>query len=187
MTHHTDPQQIEAALMQERAQLSSTLGALRNRLSAAALTDDAVAMVQSQASASTHALDSAVRSNPLAVAAVGAGLAWLLFAKPKRADAPAAKREAMSNWEDDGGPARPSDAATPDGQHGYAHSARASSASGRMIEDHPLLTGMVLLGVGAALGTVLPRTRIEDEAFAGTKDGMAGAIAAHLTRGLGTG
>jgi Protein of unknown function (DUF3618) len=185
MTHHADPKQIEAALMQERAQLSSTLGALRHRLSAAALTDDAMAMVQSKASASTRMLDTAVRSNPLAVAAMGAGLAWLFFAKPKRTDAPAAKREAMSNWEDDGGPARPSDAATPDGQRGYARSVRASSASGRMIEDHPILAGMVLLGMGAALGTVLPRTQIEDEAFAGTKSGMAGKMAAHLTRGIG--
>jgi ElaB/YqjD/DUF883 family membrane-anchored ribosome-binding protein len=185
MTHHTDPKQIEAALMQERAQLSSTLGALRNRLSAAALTDDAMAMVQSKASASTRMLDTAVRSNPWAVAAVGAGLAWLFFAKPKQAEVPAMKREAMANWEDDGGPARPSDAATPDGQRGYAQSVRASSASGRMIEDHPIWAGMVLLGVGAALGTILPRTRIEDEAFAGTKSGMAGTIAAHLTRGMG--
>jgi hypothetical protein len=182
MTHHPDPHQIAAALAQDRVKLSATLGALRSRLSVNALADDAIGLMQAKAGRATGVVDHAVRTNPLALGVVGAGLAWLAFGKGKPADVPTAKLAAMSNWEDDGGPARPSDDVTPVGQQGYAPNARATSTTGRMIEDHPLLIGTLLLGVGAALGAALPRTQTEDSAFGPDRNRLLDHAAAHLAK-----
>ena len=38
------------------------------------------------------------------------------------------------------------------------------------IEDHPLATGAAVLGLGLLVGSLLPRTRREDEAFGDTAD-----------------
>lgn len=184
MTHHTDPRQIEVALAQDRAELASTLGALRNRLSVDMLTDDALGMIQSKARRTTHVVDRVVRANPLALAIVGTGLAWLAFGRGQRVDTPTAKLEAMSNWEDDGGPARPSDDQTPTGQQGYAPNVRAESATGRMIEDHPLLMATLLLGFGAAVGAALPRTKAEDRAFGPERNRLLDYAAAGLVKAV---
>ena len=42
--------------------------------------------------------------------------------------------------------------------------------AGRLIEDHPLVAGVVALAVGAAFAAALPRTRVEDRAFGAESD-----------------
>lgn len=78
-TASTDPREIEADLERERASLASTLDALSDRVSVDNLAKEALGYVKSQAGSYTHTIDHAVRANPIAVALIGAGVAWLLL------------------------------------------------------------------------------------------------------------
>lgn len=108
----SDPAAIEAELARERQTLATTIDSLRSRLTVDALVTDAIAMAKSNAAPYTRALDTAVRANPLAAAMTGAGLAWLIFGRKTARSAPpdalsGTKFEALSRWEDEGGPPAP--------------------------------------------------------------------------------
>jgi hypothetical protein len=242
MNQQPDPSQIEATIAQERAKLASTLDALQDRVSVDALAQDALGMIKANTENYTRSIDQAVRANPVALALVGVGLAWLVFGSRKPAPLSLTKKAALSTWEDDGGPALPSDqhpehwaietdtlrkrasdalqrieadardvsqsirdfaaeraAVVADLSSGLKRSLRhgldglsvaahdrivnareAAYAArirvermakatpkdmGRMIDDHPMVTGAVVMALGAVLGAVLPRTDIEDRTF----------------------
>lgn len=247
MTHHADPRKIEADIAQDRAKLASTLDALQDRVSVDTLAQDALGMIKANTASYTHSIDQAVRANPMAVALVGVGLAWLVFGGRKPTPVLGSKQAAMSTWEDDGGPARPSEERhepwtietdnlrkrASDALHRIETDARDVTQSvrdfaaeraavvaefgsglkrslrhglddlstaahdrivnareaayaarirvermakttprdvGRMIDDHPMVTGAVVFALGAALGSVLPRTDIEDRTFGSERD-----------------
>jgi len=247
LTHNADPREIEHDIERDRARLASTLDALKDRVSIDTLAQDALGLLRSNTAGYTHSIDQAVRANPLALALVGAGLAWLVFGQRPAPEAVKPKNAALMEWENDGGPARPSDEHTASwtdhsdnlrsraaaalrrleteareatgGLRDFAqdraavladftvglkqsfgnglddltdvardrivaareaaYAARlkvermaraAPQTTGRMIEDHPMVTGAVLLALGAALGAALPRTRIEDRAFGAESD-----------------
>jgi hypothetical protein len=230
MTHHTDPRRIEDDIAHDRAQLAATLDALQDRVSVDSLAQDALGLLRTHAADYTHAIDRAVRANPLAVGLVGAGLAWLVFGhRTPPAPLQNAKLEAMSTWEDDGGPARPSDQTVANGadkstgfRHhsasngtagfapvrrtalaafadGFGHSLmdgfdnlqrsakdqtvtkRATIHTTRAIEDYPLVTGTAMLALGAALGTALPPSQIEDQTFGPLRDRLMDDVTRLLT------
>jgi len=81
-TTSTDPRDIEADLDRERAALATTLDTLSDRVSVDNLAKEALGMLKSHAGTATHTIDHAVRANPLAVALIGAGIAWM-FIGPK--------------------------------------------------------------------------------------------------------
>lgn len=116
MTHHADPRLIEAEIERDRAELAATLDALQNRVSVDALAQEALGLLRTNSASYVTSIDAAVRANPVAAALVGAGLAWLIFGKRATVERPTAKTEALLAWEDDGGPARPSE----DGLPGWA-------------------------------------------------------------------
>lgn len=113
MTHHADPRLIEADIERDRAELAATLDALQNSVSVDALAKEALGLLRTNSASYVTRIDAAVRANPVAVALVGAGLAWLIFGKRHAVEKPMAKTEALLAWEDDGGPARPSDERLP--------------------------------------------------------------------------
>lgn len=247
MTQYSEARRIEADIEQDRAKLASTLDALQDRISVDTLAQDALGMLRANTESYTRSIDHAVRANPMALTLVGVGLAWLVFGSRKAALPDKTKLEAISAWEDDGGPARPSDEQHDDwllesdglrkrasetlkrlevearditqgvrdfaaeraavvaefgaGLHrslrsglddlnsaaqgriviareaAYAARIRVERLgkitpreAGRMIEDHPMVTGAVLLALGAALGAALPRTEVEDRAFGAERD-----------------
>ncbi len=81
-TTSTDPREIEADLERERAALASTLDTLSDRVSVDNLAKEALGMLKGHAGTATSSIDHAVRANPLAVALIGAGVAWM-FLGPK--------------------------------------------------------------------------------------------------------
>ncbi len=107
-----DPVQIEADLVRERAALAGTIDSLRSSLTTDNLMEDALAFAKAKIGPMTQAVDGMVRGNPVAAAVTAAGLAWLLFGRKRgpaaTGDALAgSKYQAMSRWEDEGGPVAP--------------------------------------------------------------------------------
>ena len=236
-------QDIEDQLARDRAALAATLAALKDRVSGGPAALDVLGLIQSNAGHCTRVTISAVRAHPIAFAVVGAGLAWaLLGRKPEPAPSDGlsgTKFEALSRWEDEGGPAVPlqePDLNCPDGDwlaevetlrakasaalagletmaraglatvvdhaqqraailvglaqdvraalrtglEQLSHSAQeqiatareaaytaqlnARTATGKMIEDHPLATAGAALALGLAVGAALPRKQAQDRA-----------------------
>lgn len=149
------PGQIEQGIDRNRAELASILDDLQHKLSVENLTSGALGMLRSNSTALTVSLDKAVRTNPYAVALVGAGVAWLMFGGKRNPAQKRAKLEALSTWEDDGGPARPSS----EPAAAMTKVTVAQGQTGQLIEDHPMLAGAVTMAMGIALGAALPRKK----------------------------
>lgn len=100
--------QIEADLAKDRATVADTIDALRARLTVDSLIADAGVTLADNIAPLTAALDRTVRANPLAVALIGAGVAWLALGGRSRKTATASvagsRYDALMRWEDEGGP-----------------------------------------------------------------------------------
>ena len=107
-------------LERDRADVLRAVSALRDRLSPHSLLKDATGLLTDpsgligrNAGAYTQALDHAIRANPLALAVSAVGLAWLILGrrtKDSTADPQSlagTQFEAMTRWEDEGGPVAP--------------------------------------------------------------------------------
>jgi ElaB/YqjD/DUF883 family membrane-anchored ribosome-binding protein len=96
-TTSTDPREIEADLERERASLASTLDALSDRVSVDNLAKEALGMLRSYSGTATTSIDHAVRANPLAVALIGAGVAWM-FLGSKITGSSSSSKSSSSNY-----------------------------------------------------------------------------------------
>ncbi len=108
--------EIEKKLERDRQALAQSLVVLRERMRPANLVAEGKDALMAQASPLVSKLDSAVRGQPLVAAMAGVALAALVFGRRRPSDLDAAgavpamagtKFEALTRWEDEGGPAAP--------------------------------------------------------------------------------
>jgi hypothetical protein len=108
--------QIERALEQDRQALAQSLVALRERMRPANLVAEGKDALMTQAAPLVSKLDGAVRGQPMVAAMAGVALAALVFGRRRSSDLDAAgavpalagtKFEALTRWEDEGGPPAP--------------------------------------------------------------------------------
>lgn len=106
--------EIEQSLERDRQALAQALVALRHRLSPATLIADGKQALMSQASPLVSRVDGAVRAHPVAAAAAGVALAALIFGRKAMSDRDSdvpplsgTRFEALTRWEDEGGPPAP--------------------------------------------------------------------------------
>lgn len=82
-TRHTE--EIESEIKQTRSRLDDTLDALQGKLSSRHLLEQAVDYFYESGSAGfLYELGQTIKRNPVPVAMIGIGLAWLMIAGPKR-------------------------------------------------------------------------------------------------------
>ena len=82
----TETTRIEEDLEQTRARLDATIGALQQKLSPGQLLDQALAYLKQSGGAEFgRSLKLNVQTNPMPVALVGIGIAWLMMSGPARA------------------------------------------------------------------------------------------------------
>lgn len=110
---------IEANLSAKRDSLDAGLGELRDKLQPEALLDSGKEAANRHltplAVGAGAAAANAVKAHPVALALIGAGAAWMLWANRDKTDTKPAdesalagtKFEAISRWEDEGGPLPP--------------------------------------------------------------------------------
>jgi hypothetical protein len=91
-----DPRDIERDIERTRANMSSTLDALERKLSPGQLLDEAMSYMETGPGAFFGNFGAAVRDNPIPVAMIGAGLAWMMFSGRRGHGGDA--------WEDEGYP-----------------------------------------------------------------------------------
>jgi hypothetical protein len=235
-----DPRDIERDIERTRANMSSTLDALERKLSPGQLLDEAMSYMETGPGAFFGNFGAAVRDNPIPVAMIGAGLAWMMFSGRRAHGGAAWEDGGYADYHDRfagdfaeryppaGYPPEPDHAAA--AMEGAGHSeepgivrqvAGAASEAGRRIGDavggagervrhaagdaadaahrawrqtsrrlddarhsagrvgrgvshvmdeQPLLVGLVGLAVGAAIGAALPRTHREQAVFGQASD-----------------
>jgi ElaB/YqjD/DUF883 family membrane-anchored ribosome-binding protein len=78
------PDEIEDDIERTRAEVSSTIDAIQDKLTPGQLMDQAVAYLRTSAPADFGAnLGNTVRDNPVPVALIGVGIAWLMMSGPR--------------------------------------------------------------------------------------------------------
>lgn len=196
-----------------RAELNRTADSLKNRLSPGQMIDEIFGYLgRSDSSLALHNLKTQVRDNPLALALIGGGLAWL-FAGPTARDQLSHQTSGHASHGGSGGPSVGNSAtsashalgqaghsmssatrnaasgvgqaasaatgavgdawqsathAVADGASATADAARhyagsASSGFSDLFEREPLVVGALGVAVGAALGALMPTTRLEEK------------------------
>jgi hypothetical protein len=188
------PEEILAEIEQTRHEMDSTLTAIEQRLTPGQLVDQGIDYLRSSgANEFVQNLGGQVKSNPLPVALVGLGVAWLMAssknppprhgsdshassmvgsAKSKVSDGTQAVGERMRQARDSlssaSQSARQRIGDLSDGARQQMDRARGSMDY--MMREQPLALGAVCLAIGAVLAAMAPRTRQEDELMGETRD-----------------
>ena len=81
MSDNRSPAEIEEQIEQERAELAGTLDTLQDRFSVEGVVNQVSDHLRSNGGEIARNMGETVKQNPLGVALVGAGLAWLMFGK----------------------------------------------------------------------------------------------------------
>lgn len=185
------PEEIQAEIARTRGDMDATLTAIEQRLTPGQLIDQGLDYVRSSgANEFVSNLGGSVKSNPIPVALMGIGMAWLMATGNRK---PAYLREGGSvEGAAPGMMQRASEglSSTKDRLSQTAQSAKAhvgqigQGARERMsyqaervrtgydslVREQPLVLGAIGLAVGALLAAAAPRTRREDELMGEASD-----------------
>lgn len=175
------PEEILAEIEQTRHEMDSTLTAIGQRLTPGQLVDQGIDYLRSSgANEFVQNLGGQVKNNPLPVALVGIGVAWLM----------ASSRQPPQHGHASPGPGLGERAENIKGRlsesaqavrgrvAGLTGSARSQAERARsgmdyMMREQPLALGAVGVALGAVLAAMAPRTRQEDELMGETRDRAA--------------
>jgi ElaB/YqjD/DUF883 family membrane-anchored ribosome-binding protein len=163
------PEQILTEIHRTRDELEKTLTAIEHRLTPGQLVDHGIDYLrQSGANEFVHNLGGAAKQNPLPVALVGIGLAWLmaLGRQPARSDGSgtstsetlASTRERVS-----GTVSSMRERASEVSDTARHQWERARDGLDHLVHEQPLALGAIGLAIGAVLGAAAPRTRVEEQ------------------------
>lgn len=186
-----DPEQIAREIDTTRANLGETLDALQARLSPGQLLDQAMSMFRGHSGEFARNLGTQVKENPLPVALIGTGIAWMIASRRRgsretiRQKAGTVRQKAAAARE------RVAQAGSSIAQAGsslantgsdFAHrvgsaagsaraqAARAGEGFGRMMDEQPLVVAALGVALGAVIGAMLPSTEREDRLLGEASD-----------------
>jgi hypothetical protein len=185
--------QLEQEAEQARAEIAGTLDELRGVLSPGKVFDQVVDYARdSGVGEMMRNLGRDVRANPLPLALVGAGIAWLMLGKAPRREAPAgsAADRAGSAATAAADMASSAYAGAAEGLRAAGGRARAAADASRglvdLVREQPLVLAGLGLALGAALGAGLPASETE-ERLLGEAEARGGDDGADLDAGLTAG
>jgi ElaB/YqjD/DUF883 family membrane-anchored ribosome-binding protein len=173
------PEEILAEIERTRSEMDRTLGTIEQRLTPGQLLDQGMHYLKTSGAGDyVRNLRGSVSSNPLPIALVGVGLAWLMAAdRMDRSQPHAASGDGKTV---EGLKARASGAVA-SGREKLDETARMARENAqrlgasydRMVQEQPLALGAVGLAIGAVLAASLPRTRAEEELLSGSRESIA--------------
>jgi hypothetical protein len=147
--------QLEREAQQTRSELAATLDELRSRITPGQLFDQTLDYArESDAGQFVRNLGRDARDNPLPLALIGAGIAWLMMTNGRRRNGvPAAYTDAALAASGETPAANAS---------GVSHGAGAKGGSFlAFCREHPLVLGGIGLALGALAGAALPSSETE--------------------------
>ena len=167
--------QLEREAEQTRSQLAATLDELRSRITPGQLLDQTLDFArESNVGDLARNLGRDARDNPLPLALIGTGIAWLMMTNGRRRGFDAALADATrtaSGATDDtttrarGATAWASSTASTAAERASEVYHDASAAGGSVLafcRDHPLVLAGVGIALGGLLGAALPSRKSED-------------------------
>jgi hypothetical protein len=188
-------EEIQAEIERTRGDMDATLTAIEQRLTPGQLVDQGIDYLRnSGANEFVSNLGGSVKHNPLPVALVGIGIAWLMATgnrKPSYAHAqaessgPGMMQRASGSLSSAKDSVSQTAQATRErvGQLGQSarnqmervrgQAERVRSGYDSMVRDQPLALGAIGLAIGACLAAVAPRTRQEDALMGEASDRLA--------------
>jgi Protein of unknown function (DUF3618) len=172
--------QLEREAEQTRAQFAATLDELRSRITPGQLLDQTLDFARaSNAGEFVRNLGRDARDNPLPLALIGTGLAWLMMTNGRRrggfdAALADAARSASGSIEPTAGVRGSADwvgsAASSAGERASGVYQDAAAAGGSFLafcREHPLVLGGIGVALGALLGAALPASETEHRTTGG--------------------
>lgn len=174
-------QEIEADEARDR--VASTIDALQERLSPRRFFGDAVDSIQSQGSELVDQAKAVVKDHPLAIGGIGLAIGLALFARSKLAHATVKLGDDYKGYTDyDDGygdiaiPAQYPD--EPDDDVAPRRPRALASRTADSVEGNPLVSIVLGLAAGAALGALFPSTERESRLFGDSADRISRALKA---------
>lgn len=189
------PEEIQAQIARTRGDMDATLNAIEQRLTPGQMVDQGIDYLRnSGANEFVSNLGGSVKNNPLPVALVGIGIAWLMATGNRKPPYAYTQSESsgpgmMQRASEGMSSARDSLSQTTRsakervGQLGQtarermervrSQAQRARSGYDTMVREQPLALGAIGLAIGACLAAVAPRTRQEDELMGEASDRLA--------------
>ena len=164
------PEEILAEIERTRTDMDATLSAIEHRLTPGQLVDQGIDYLRhSGANEFIANLGGSVKHNPLPVALVGIGLAWLMAAGKRPDDHSTGSVESTKQ--------RISETAQSMRERAGAlasstrqQAERAKGGMEYMLREQPLAVGAIGLAIGAVVAAMAPRTRQEDELMGEARD-----------------
>jgi len=166
--------QLEREAEQTRAELAATLEELRSRISTGQLLDQTLEFArESDAGEFVRNLGRDARDNPLPLALIGTGIAWLMMSNGRRRGFDAALTDAKTSASragDEttsrvrGGAEWVRSAGSSAAEHAAGISQGAAAAGGSFLafcREHPLVLGGIGIALGALVGAALPSSDSE--------------------------
>jgi hypothetical protein len=177
------PHEIQAEIERTRREMDGTLDAIEHRLTPGQLYDQGMQYLRNNGGTEfVTNLGNQAKRNPMPVALVGIGLAWLMATQKTDSGTepePGLKQKAQETR------ARMSQTASAIGDRaaGMRDSAReqidrARSGLDTMMREQPLALGALGLAIGALAAALAPRTRYEDRVVGPVRDQVAEKAAA---------
>lgn len=169
MTLADDNLMLEADLERDRASLSSTLDELQDRFSFESLAEDAMGMVRNNLGGYVGAVDRAVRANPLALALIAGGIAWMAIGQSRAQ--PPKKPTSVARWEDEGGSMTPA-SYTPRAEEGAEWLLNVDSLRDRAREQLKELKDGAVSAMGQARDVAAEKATVLADLAQGMKTGF---------------
>lgn len=169
------PEQILAEIDQTRHEMDRTLSAIEHRLTPGQLMDQGLDYLRnSGANEFVHNLGGAAKQNPMPVALVSIGLAWLmaLGRQPAQRESSVSTSGLRRGASQGFSSAKERIAGSMDSMRGKAGNVaesakeqweRARGGLDYLVNEQPLALGAIGLAIGAVLGATAPRTRAEEQ------------------------
>ncbi|HEX6266866.1 MAG TPA: DUF3618 domain-containing protein [Burkholderiales bacterium] len=189
------PEEIQAEIARTRGDMDATLTAIEQRLTPGQLVDQGLDYLRnSGANEFVGNLGGSVKNNPIPVALMGIGIAWLMatgnrkpaYARPQaESSAPGMMQRAsqgMSSAKDSvsqttqsvrGRVGQMGQTAREQMERVRYQAERVRSGYDSVVREQPLALGAIGLAIGALLAAAAPRTRQEDELMGEASDRLA--------------
>lgn len=182
------PEEILAEIERTRTDMDATLSAIEHRLTPGQLVDQGIDYLRhSGANEFVANLGGSVKHNPLPVALVSIGLAWLMAAGKKPEDFGPSTTDKLRERASD--TLNRASGTVESAKHRLSETAqtmrerasgiasttrqqaeRAKGSFEYMLREQPLALGAIGLAIGAIVASVAPRTRQEDELMGEARD-----------------